>query len=314
MTDRSARWVLALAALTVIAAVALRGTVPGAAREPREPAPDNPASLVVVLVMLFAAVAVVVLAVVVRSRQRTAVRVEPSSSPAWLRRDAGRLTWRSALVAFLVVLVWLTFSVLLSRLGGGDALDPPGFVPGTPHDAAPGAPTAPQAPEPRQPTPDEPSLLGYFYAATVVFLLVLAVGTVIAARRSPRGAGDAAPETVDTDTDDAGESESLARAAEVGLAEVEDLNREPRMAIIACYVAMERELARVPGAAPQDFDTASEVLARAVEQHALRPGAATQLVDLFDEARFSPHVMNESHRATAVDVLNQVLAEMRSPA
>jgi hypothetical protein len=86
------------------------------------------------------------------------------------------------------------------------------------------------------------------------------------------------------------------------------------MAIIACYIAMERELARVPGAAPQDFDTASEVLARAVDQRALRPGAATRLVDLFEEARFSPHVMNEGHRATAVGVLNQVLAEMRGGA
>ena len=314
MTDRSARSVLALAALTIIAAVALRGTVPGAERKPREPVPDNPASLVVVLVMLFAAVAVVMLAVIVRSRQRTAARMEPSSNPAWLRRDAGRLTWRSALVAFLVVLVWLTLSVVLSRLGGGDALDPPGSAPGTARDVAPGAPTAPQAPEPPEPAPNGPNPLGYFYAATVVFLLVLAVGTVVAARRSPRSAVTAAADTPSAHTDGANDPESLARAAEVGLAEVEDLNREPRMAIIACYVAMERELARVPGAAPQDFDTASEVLARAVEQHALRPGAATRLVHLFEEARFSPHVMNESHRATAVDVLNQVLAEMRCPA
>ena len=44
---------------------------------------------------------------------------------------------------------------------------------------------------------------------------------------------------------------SLARAAEVGLAEIGDLSREPREAIIACYAAMERELTRVPGAAPQ---------------------------------------------------------------
>lgn len=83
------------------------------------------------------------------------------------------------------------------------------------------------------------------------------------------------------------------------------------MAIIACYVAMERELARVPGAAPQDFDTASEVLARAVDHQALAPDSATQLVDLFDEARFSPHVMNEGHREVAVQVLQRVLSELR---
>ena len=90
------------------------------------------------------------------------------------------------------------------------------------------------------------------------------------------------------------------RAAEVGLAEIADLSREPREAIIACYAAMERELANVPGAAPQDFDTPTEVLARAVEHHALHADNAVQLVNLFEEARFSPHVMNEGHREAAV--------------
>ena len=74
---------------------------------------------------------------------------------------------------------------------------------------------------------------------------------------------------------------------------------------------MERELANAPGAVPQDSDTPSEVLARAVEHHALRADNAAQLVDLFDEARFSPHVMNEGHRETAVRVLQLVLEELR---
>ncbi|MGH3543813.1 MAG: DUF4129 domain-containing protein, partial [Mycobacterium sp.] len=83
-------------------------------------------------------------------------------------------------------------------------------------------------------------------------------------------------------------------------------------AIIACYAAMERELVHVPEAAPQDFDTPTEVLARAVEHHALHADNAARLVNLFEEARFSPHVMNEGHRETAVDVLQLVLAELRS--
>jgi len=89
-----------------------------------------------------------------------------------------------------------------------------------------------------------------------------------------------------------------------------DLSREPREAIIACYAAMERELANVPDAMPQDFDTASEVLARAVEHHALHVDNAVQLVNLFAEARFSPHVMNEGHREEAARVLRLVLDEL----
>jgi len=76
---------------------------------------------------------------------------------------------------------------------------------------------------------------------------------------------------------------------------------------------MESELANVPGAAPQDFDTPTEVLGRAVEHHALHVDNAVQLVNLFEEARFSPHVMNEGHREVAVQVLRLVLAELRTP-
>ena len=62
-----------------------------------------------------------------------------------------------------------------------------------------------------------------------------------------------------------------------------------------------------------EFDTPTEVLARAVESHALQADNAVQLVNLFEEARFSPHVMNEGHRALAVDVLGLELTELRSP-
>jgi gamma-glutamyltranspeptidase/glutathione hydrolase len=105
-------------------------------------------------------------------------------------------------------------------------------------------------------------------------------------------------------------SDSLVRAAERGLAAMADLGRDPRAAIIGCYAAMERELANVPGAVPQEFDTPSEVLARAVHQHALRADNAVQLVTLFAEARFSPHVMNEGHRDDAVRILRLVLDEL----
>jgi uncharacterized protein len=65
---------------------------------------------------------------------------------------------------------------------------------------------------------------------------------------------------------------------------------------------------------PLDSDTPSEVLARAVEHHAIHPGSANELVDLFAEARFSVHVMNEGHREAAVRALQVVLAEVRTVA
>jgi hypothetical protein len=108
--------------------------------------------------------------------------------------------------------------------------------------------------------------------------------------------------------------EPLAVAAERGLAEVGDLTRGPREAIIACYAAMEKALASSPGAAPQDSDTPSEVLARALGNRALSTGSATTLVEVFAEARFSRHVMTEDHREVAERALRSVLDELRQPA
>ena len=45
---------------------------------------------------------------------------------------------------------------------------------------------------------------------------------------------------------------------------------------------------------------------------AANPQISARLVELFEEARFSPHVMNEGHRDTAVDALRLVLADLRS--
>jgi hypothetical protein len=149
----------------------------------------------------------------------------------------------------------------------------------------------------------------------LILMALIVVGTALASRRQRRGAK---PNPIHTDVIEGpaapGATESLARAAELGLAEIGDLSREPREAIIACYAAMERELTRVPGAVPQDCDTPTEVLARAVDRHALHADSATQLVELFEEARFSPHVMNEGHRDVAVGALRLVLTELRSVA
>ena len=153
-------------------------------------------------------------------------------------------------------------------------------------------------------------MLGILLASTVPLMLIIVVGSIVATRRRWRPPAPGAVDDYAESPAPPTRSESLVRAAEVGLAEAADLSREPREAIIACYAAMERELANVPDAAPQDFDTPTEVLARAVEHHALHADNAVQLVNLFEEARFSPHVMNEGHREVAVRVLQLVLDEL----
>jgi Domain of unknown function (DUF4129) len=311
--DKSVQRVIAVIALLIVAAWALRGYIPGS--EPsadRERPPTNPASLAVVMAMLTVAVAIMAFAVIVRMRDRKPRAASAGDLPRG-SGAVGRPTWRFSLIALAAVIGWLVLVALLARTQGPGPIEQPAS-----DSPASSESTTPPAPD-REATPPDPpaapeaesNVIDYLIPPMLVLMTLIVVGTAIASRRQRR----VAP-YYSTDEDVVGEratpaaADSLARAAEVGLAEIGDLSREPREAIIACYAAMERELTRVPGAVPQDFDTPSEVLARAVDHHALRADSATELVELFEEARFSPHVMTEAHRDAAVRVLERVLAEI----
>ena len=309
--DKPTGRVVALIVLMIFVAAALRGYLPAQGRAVRGEAGNGRAAMIIVVVILSASLALVAIAVIARLRDPRAVAPKRGDLSEMLGTDKGRPSWRVLLIGFAVIVAWLLIVTLLFR-----HLVPHDVSPSAPS-PAPTAPPSGQAtgPPPRQhPQDNSGDMFGVLLAGTIPMLLVLVAGSVIMARRRWRAA---TPAIVADDHFEspapAPPSESLARAAESGLAEIADLNREPREAIIACYAAMERELANVPGAAPQDFDTPTEVLVRAVEHRALHAENAERLVNLFEEARFSPHVMNEGHRGVAVSILRLVLAELRSP-
>ena len=165
--------------------------------------------------------------------------------------------------------------------------------------------------EPTPPeTPTEDGDLFGYLSATAIALFVLSTAATLFSRR--RGATSTAiPIGADAPRPTPPAGPDLARAAELGLAEVGDRSRDPREAIIACYAAMERELEKSPGTSPQDFG--HPLGGAGPGRRAPRPACRQrgELVDLFEEARFSPHVMNEGHRADAVRTLRLVQHELQ---
>ncbi|OBA62432.1 hypothetical protein A5647_07595 [Mycobacterium sp. 1100029.7] len=309
--DKPTARVVALIALLIVVAATLRGYLPFRDHAAHREAGSARAAMLFVVIVLSAAVALMAVAVIARLRDPRAVAPKMGNLSEMLGTGVGRPSWRVLLIGFAVIIGWLLIAMLLSRLALPHGVGPAQSAPDA--GAAPQQGAAPPPPH-RPPQQDSGDMLGILLAATVPMLLILVTGTILMSRRKVRAA---APHPLADDDSEirppVEHSESLARAAELGLAEMADRSREPREAIIACYAAMERELANVPGAAPQDFDTPTEVLARAVELHALHSDNAAQLVNLFEEARFSPHVMNQRHRDEAVRVLELVLAELRSP-
>lgn len=292
--------------LMVFAVIALRGYVPGGGRAQPEAHTDSPATLAAVIALLTVGLVGFAFAILTAPRKSRGPGAGDGIAQADLRGVRMRLRWRWVLIGSAVLMCWLSVAVLIARLTDTSELPPPGS------DSAPPV-TAPTEPAPTEPAaPEAPlgdSALRPLLVAGAIILLLIAIGMI-------RRAGRRATYRVDDDLaavpDQPKIREKLVRATELGLAEIENLSRDPRTAIIACYAAMEQGLTHAPGAVPQESDTPSEVLARAVAQHALSADSATELVELFAEARFSSHVMTETHREAAVTALQRVHADLRS--
>jgi uncharacterized membrane protein len=309
-TERATGRVVALGALLVLTGIALRGYLPG---QHRAAAPDhgnNSAAMVAVIALLGAAIVIITVAIVATLRQPPSPRQTRQYVERRYGGERARLTWRIVLILLAVLLAWLIVVVLLMQ--ASIAVDF-GHPPDTTAPTTPAPTTAGQSrPPPPDPQQDAGGLFWYLLTATIVMLVVWAAGLVVALRRQRRPLAPSSGSHYADETPQPPGAQPLALAAERGLAEMGDLSREPREAIIACYAAMEDALVDA-GAQPQDSDTPSEVLARAVEHHAIHSDRATELVELFAEARFSPHVMTEEHRETALRALELVLDELRSP-
>jgi len=311
MIDKATGRVVAVIVLLIVIAAALRGYLPGVDRTEGQRPPDSGASLLYIAALL--SVSLVIMAVALIARLR-----DPRRAPAGANglRDRfsdgrGRPRWRVVIAGAAVLVAWLLLLWLMSRFFMPQGSGQPQFAPPSTNPAPDR--NAPPRPAPRGAGADR-DVLRFLIVGTVALLAMIVVGVIASARRRRVGAPRIEPSDTLVATAPTVTAPALVRAAESGLAEIEDPSHEPRQAIIASYAAMERELSRFPGAIPQDFDTPTEVLARAVEHHALNANNAGELVHLFEEARFSPHVMDESHRTSALRVLRLVLAELRSAA
>lgn len=308
--DRPTGRVVALIVLLIAVAAALRGYLPVQIHGPLSGSGGNRAAMIFVIAALAGTLALMTVAVIARLRDPRAVAPTTFDVSDMIGGGRGRPSWRVLLIGLAVIMAWLLITMMLAHFLMPHEVSPappsqplPSAMPGPAHDTV--------APPKRKGPNDPGDMVGVLLAFAVPLFLIIIAAAAINTRRRWRNPASA----IDADDDVEPElvaprSELLARAAEVGLAAMTDLSREPREAIIACYAAMERELANVPGAVPQEFDTPTEVLARAVERHALHVDNAVQLVTLFEEARFSPHVMNEGHREVAVRVLQLVLDEI----
>jgi len=92
---------------------------------------------------------------------------------------------------------------------------------------------------------------------------------------------------------------------------LEDLRQDPdpRRAVIATYARMERGLT-ARGVNRNPADTPLEYLSRILAAHRVSELAASRLTELFEQAKFSDHVIDEEIRREAIAALEAVKAEL----
>ncbi len=305
--DKPVLRTVAVIGLTLLALVALRGYLPGApppaAR--RDPDPGGSGSLTAVVAMLVVSIAAIAVSLLARARHPRRPH-GAGELPRTAGVGRGRMPWRGLLLAVTALFAWLLLIVFLMRWVSPTDIADPQASPYQQPDSPTAGPARPKSP----PEQGDDDVFVLLLAATIALVVLSFAATILGRRRGeqspPQPADDERPVSPPAGGAD------LAKATELGLAEIGDLRRDPREAIIACYAAMERQLEKSPSTVPQASDTPSEVLARAVARRVLQADSATELVDLFEEARFSPHVMNEDHRAGAVRALRTVQRDLEN--
>ncbi|GAB2528006.1 DUF4129 domain-containing protein [Nocardia heshunensis] len=300
---------IALIGLVMLAVVALRGYLPGTGG-PTAPHPSSAVSLALMPVLLLVSM-VILVAGVINSQHRLPLAMPEPDRENVVRGTGLRRIGLLVLVAIAAVALIVTavFSVYLVTPKHQSEV-------GTLPTAAPTGTAQPVETVANQPdTMPAPSLQGLSLvlvgvgAGVLVFLALAGLVVVaVGSGRKPNLQRTLLPQSAPT------EAVSLAKVAEMGLAAMIAPGQDPRTAIIACYVAMERGLATAREVAPLASDTPSEVLARAFDRGFLHDASARELVSLFEEARFSPHSMLEWQRMRAEQLLRIVLADLQGQA
>ncbi len=264
--------VLAVVGLLALVSVGSLRQAPGAGAGTRH----FPSALVQTLGLL-AAIAVVLGAVVFASTLLPGERVRRRRNPVFMP---------SMLLGFVLLLA------VLRRLGWLEKLQFPSLRPQTSRTSLP-TPTTP--PSGRLPG-SGPAWVPFVVVGALA--LALAVVMVVRGERARRrraavsGLGQLAELLGDT------------------LADLED-ETDPRRAVIAAWVRMERGLAAA-GLPRHVAEAPLEYVARVLERANVQPASVRRLADLFERAKFSQHTVDEGMRAEAIEAVATIRRELEA--
>ncbi|GAB1645124.1 DUF4129 domain-containing protein [Krasilnikovia sp. MM14-A1259] len=165
------------------------------------------------------------------------------------------------------------------------------------------------------PTPEAASGLPDWVGTLAVAVLAVA-GLIVAAlivwalvrdqqRRRARRGGRRAPRQAEPRT-----AQDLVAVLDAGLDELSDADRDPRRAVIACWVRLE-QAAAAAGTPRHPGDTPTDLIARLLAEQHLDAQVLAALAAVYREARYATtHTVDERMRVQARAALQQLRADL----
>ncbi len=137
-------------------------------------------------------------------------------------------------------------------------------------------------------------------------LIALAAWAIVRdqARRRQRRAGRRAPAAPEPRT-----AEDLVAALDAGLEELSDTDRDPRRAVIACWVRLE-QAAAAAGTPRHAGDSPTDLVGRLLREQRVDAGVLAALLEVYRQARYATRTVDDQMRLQARSALQRLRADL----
>ncbi|WP_408635507.1 DUF4129 domain-containing protein [Phytohabitans suffuscus] len=104
-------------------------------------------------------------------------------------------------------------------------------------------------------------------------------------------------------------AEEVVAALDAGLIDLSDADLDPRRAVIACWLRLE-QAAAAAGTPRKATDTSTDLVTRLLGEHNVSGDVLASFADVYREARYATHAVDERMREQARAALQRLRAEL----
>ncbi|GAA0533490.1 hypothetical protein GCM10010172_12990 [Paractinoplanes ferrugineus] len=104
-------------------------------------------------------------------------------------------------------------------------------------------------------------------------------------------------------------AEELVAALDAGLEELSDTDRDPRRAVIACWVRLE-QAAAAAGTPRNPGDSPTDLVGRLLREQRVDAQVLAALLEVYREARYATHAVDNTMRQQAISALERLRADL----